>query len=158
MWIILDWGVIMFHFNIQRHFNVTMVFYFLAGLFFARRLHKGGYVSIMDVFQQKYGDTATVLLLVLHCINSVLYAAAIHTALGVIFIYSAAILTAFGVIFIYSAAIITAFGVIFIYSAAILAALGLIFIYCAAILTALGVIFIHTFFHSNQIYFHYKVV
>ncbi len=62
-----------------------MVFSFLAGLLFARRLHKGGYVSIMDVFQQKYGDSATALLFLIHCVNSALYSAAILTALGVVF-------------------------------------------------------------------------
>ena len=62
------------------------MFSILAGLLFARRLHKGGYVSIMDVFQQKYGDSATALLFLIHCISSLLYCAAILAALGVTFV------------------------------------------------------------------------
>ncbi len=65
---------------------MSFVFSVLAGFLFARPLHKGGYVSIMDVFQQKYGDSVTALLLILHCTSSVLYCAAILTAIGMTFV------------------------------------------------------------------------
>ncbi len=54
-----------------------------AGLLFARPIYEGGYVTVMDVFKQKYGDGATSVLFCLHCLSSILYGAAILTALGI---------------------------------------------------------------------------
>ncbi len=53
-----------------------------GGLLFARRLYQCGSVSVMDVFSQRYGDSATALLFLIHYLSSLLYCAAILTALG----------------------------------------------------------------------------
>jgi high affinity choline transporter 7 len=77
-------------------------------MFFAKRMRSEGYVTMLDPFQQKYGERMGGLLYIPALLGEVFWSAAILGALGKVF-WSAAILGALGKVF-WSAAILGALG------------------------------------------------
>lgn len=57
-------------------------FFSSGGLFFAKPMRSGHYVTMMDPFQQRYGNICTTLLLLPALIGDVLWVACILAALG----------------------------------------------------------------------------
>ena len=57
----------------------------LGGLFFARRMRRAGYVTLLDPFEQRYGKTTAALLSIPALIGEVFWSAAILAALGMTF-------------------------------------------------------------------------
>jgi len=55
---------------------------FLGGVFFARKLRKAGYVTIIDPFQQRLGDKVGALMVLPAICGEVFWSAAILAALG----------------------------------------------------------------------------
>jgi high affinity choline transporter 7 len=64
-------------------------------MFFAKRMRSEGYVTMLDPFQQKYGERMGGLLYIPALLGEVFWSAAILGALGKVF-WSAAILGALG--------------------------------------------------------------
>lgn len=63
--------------------SVTTAFLFSeGGLFFAKPMRSGRYITMMDPFQQRYGNFCTTLLLLPALIGDILWVASILAGLG----------------------------------------------------------------------------
>ncbi len=62
--------------------NTLLLFFAPAGLVVAKPIYNGGFLSVADVYRSKYGVIITAILSCLSSLSSLLYCAAVLTALG----------------------------------------------------------------------------
>lgn len=66
--------------NVQQ--DTRICFYFIGGLLFARKMRDAGYVTMLDPFQQKFGERMGGLLFIPALCGEIFWSAAILGALG----------------------------------------------------------------------------
>ena len=62
--------------------SLKFFLFYLGGIFFAKKMRKAGYVTMLDPFQQKFGERMGGLLFIPALCGEIFWSAAILAALG----------------------------------------------------------------------------